>query len=310
LVEPRVAEATIVERVVAVVGDKAILLSDLFQRAKPYQMQVYRSAPEGASRNAALSQLYRQLLEKLVDEELQGREAVRANITVTAEEIEKAVEFSAKQNEVTVQQLFEEAQKNGLGVAEYRQEMRRQLLDAKMLNLRVQGRLRVGEDDMRNAYKRLAQEERKKLEFRAAWIRFQIPPGSGPSGVATARDTATQIAARARAGADFAELARTYSSDAVTREGGGLLASMQPGELPEDVDTALLAIEPGEITDPIRLGDAWLVLKLVERAESQMPEFEKAKPQLQSRVYSEKMEAARRQWLDSLRKRTHVDIRL
>lgn len=308
--EPRSAQATIVERVVAVVGDKAILLSDLFQRAKPYQMQVYRSAPEGASRNAALSQLYRQLLEKLVDEELQGREAVRSNINVSAEEIEKAVEFSAKQNEVTVDQLFEEAQKNGLSIAEYRQEMRRQLLDAKMLNLRVQGRLRIGEDDMRSAYKRIAQEERKKLEFRAAWIRLQIPPGSGADGVARVRDTALTVAARARAGGDFAELARTHSSDVVTRDQGGLLASMQPGELPQDVDMALLAIEPGEVAGPIRLGDAWLVLKLVERAESELPEFEKAKPQLQSRVYAEKMETARRQWLDSLRKRTHVDIRL
>jgi peptidyl-prolyl cis-trans isomerase SurA len=61
--------------VVAVVADKAILLSDLLQRARPFQMQVYGSVPEGASRNAALSQLYKQLIEKLVDEELQGREA-------------------------------------------------------------------------------------------------------------------------------------------------------------------------------------------------------------------------------------------
>jgi peptidyl-prolyl cis-trans isomerase SurA len=53
-----------------------------------------------------------------------------------------------------------------------------------------------------------------------------------------------------------------------------------------------------------------MVLKLVERGPSQLPEYDKAKPQLQTRVYAEKMDAARRQWLDGLRKRTHVDIRL
>jgi peptidyl-prolyl cis-trans isomerase SurA len=309
LVLPGPAHATIVERVVAVVGDKAILLSDLQQRARPFQVQVYGSVPEGASRNAALSQLYRQLVERLVDEELQGREAVRSNINVTAEEIEAAVERVAKQNDVTVQQLFDEAQKNGLGIAEYRQEIRRQLLDAKMLNLRIQGRLRIGEDDMRSAYRRVAQEERKKLEFRAAWIRFQIPAG-GALESERVQQSAAGVAARARAGADFAELAQTYSSDPATREQGGLLASMQPGQLPPEVDAALLAIEPGEVTAPIRVGDAWLVLKLVERAPSEIPEFEKAKQQLQTRVYAEKMDAARRQWLADLRKRTHVDIRL
>jgi peptidyl-prolyl cis-trans isomerase SurA len=306
----RPAQATIVERVVAVVGDRAILLSELLERARPFQLQVYGTVPEGASRNAALSQLYRQLLERLVDEELQGREAAKSNITVSAEEIEAALERVAKQNDVSVEQLFEEAQKNGLGVGEYRQEIRRQLLDAKMLNLRIQGRMRIGEDDMRSAYKRIAQEERRKLEFRAAWIRFQIPPGSGTAGAARQRDLATQVAARARAGADFAELAGTYSSDPATRDTGGLLAPMNPGELPQEIDNALLAMEPGDVSAPLRLGDAWMVLKLVERAPSQMPEYEKAKPQLQTRVYAEKMDTARRQWLDGLRKRTHVDIRL
>ena len=179
-----------------------------------------------------------------------------------------------------------------------------------MLNLRIQGRMRISEDDMRNAYKRIAQEERRKLEFRAAWIRFQIPPGSGPAGVARQRDLATQVSARARAGADFAELAGTYSSDPATRDTGGLLAPMHPGELPQDIDAALLAMEPGDVSAPLRLGDAWMVLKLVERAPSQLPEYEKAKAQLQTRVYAEKMDAAGRQWLDGLRKRTHVDIRL
>jgi peptidyl-prolyl cis-trans isomerase SurA len=310
MLAPRGASATIVERVVAVVGDRAILLSELVDRARPFQMQVYGSVPEGASRNAALSQLYRQLVERLVDEELQGREAVKANITVTAEEIQSALERVAKQNDVSVEQLFDEAQKNGLTPAEYRQEIRRQLLDAKMLNLRIQGRMRIGEDDMRNAYKKIALDERKKLEFRAAWIRFQIAPGSGPAGVAQVRETAAEVSARARAGADFAELARQYSSDPATRDQGGLLASMKPGELPPEVDTVLLPMEPGDVSAPIRVGDAWLVLKLVERGPSQLPEYEKAKPQLQTRVYAEKMDAARRQWLDGLRKRSHVDIRL
>jgi peptidyl-prolyl cis-trans isomerase SurA len=307
---PRRAQATIIERVVAVVGDRAILLSELFDRARPFQMQVYTTVPEGASRNAALSQLYKQLVERLVDEELQGREAVKANITVTAEEIQSALERVAKQNDVSVEQLLEEAQKNGLGVAEYRGEIRRQLLDAKMLNLRIQGRMRIGEDDMRAAYKRIAQEERRKLEFRAAWIRFQIPAGSGSAGAASQREIAAQVAARARAGADFGQLARTYSSDPATRELGGLLAPMRPGELPGEVDNVLLGMEAGEVSSPVRLGDAWLVLQLVERAPSQLPDYERAKPQLQTRVYAEKMDAARRQWLDSLRKRTHVDIRL
>jgi peptidyl-prolyl cis-trans isomerase SurA len=307
---PSLARAATVERVVAVVADKAILLSDLQQRARPFQLQIYANVPEGASRNVALSRLYKDLLERLVDEELQGREAVRANITVSAQEIQGAIDRVAKQNEVSVDQVYEEAQKTGMSLQEYRQEIRRQLLDAKMLNLRVQGRMRISEDDMRGTYRRLQQEERRRLEFRAAWIRLQIPPGSGSLGADRVRETAAQLSARARAGADFGELARSYSSDAATRDMGGLLSPMQPGELPPEIDSAIAALEVGEVTQPLRQGDAWLVIKLVERAASQLPPYEQAKPQLQNRVYTEKMETTRRQWLDSLRKRTHVEIRL
>jgi peptidyl-prolyl cis-trans isomerase SurA len=307
---PREARASTVERVVAVVADKAILLSDLHQRARPFQVQIYANVPEGASRNVAISRLYKELVEKLVDEELQGREAVRANITVSAQEVQAAVERVAKQNEVSVEQLFEEAQKTGMSLADYRQEIRRQLLDAKMLNLRVQGRMRISEDDMRSTYRRLQLEERRRLEFRAAWIRLQISPGSGADGAARVHETAEQLSARARAGADFAELARSYSSDTTTRDMGGLLAPMQPGELPPEVDSAIAALEVGEITQPLRQGDAWVVIKLVERSASTIPAYEQAKGQLQNRVYAEKMETTRRQWLDSLRKRTHVEIRL
>jgi peptidyl-prolyl cis-trans isomerase SurA len=304
------ARATVVERVVAVVGDKAILLSDLRDRAKPFLAQIQSRVPDGASRNAAVSQLYQQLLQRLVDEELQQRAAATAHISVSAEEIDEAIERVAKQNQVPVEHLYEEAAKTGLSNADYRQEIRRQLLDAKLLNLRIQGRLRISDDDMRGAYKRFGVEERRSLKFQAAWIRFQIDPRGGPLAAGRTQEAAARVAAEARGGADFAELARRYSSDEATKEQGGLLAELTPGQLPEELDQALLALEPGSVTPPIRVGDTWIVMKLVDRAPSTMPAYDEAKPLLQNRVYAEKMEKARRQWLDNLRRRTHVDIRL
>lgn len=308
---PPSAHATIVERVVAVVGDKAILLSDLRRRAKPLSARIEKEGLDSAGRAAALSQMYHELAERLVDEELQAREAARANITVTAQEIERGIELTAKQNGLEVQDLYDEVQRSGMSVNEYRQQMRLQLLDFKMGQLRSQGRrMRVSEDDMRSSYKRLLQQERGTLQFRAAWIRFQIPPGSSASQVQSVRQLAARVVAQARAGESFADLAKRHSSDPSTRENGGLLSPMMPGQLPASVDEVLIGLEVGDTTDPLRLGDAWLVLRLVERDASRLPPYDEARPQLQGQVLSEKMAAARRQWLNGLRKRTHVDIRL
>src|SRR5262245_30573714 len=83
--------ATVVERVVAVVGERAILLSDLRKRAAPYLAQIHGTVPAGAQRNAAISQLYKSLVEKMVDEELEQRAAQQAKVVVTEREVEEAL---------------------------------------------------------------------------------------------------------------------------------------------------------------------------------------------------------------------------
>jgi peptidyl-prolyl cis-trans isomerase SurA len=178
------------------------------------------------------------------------------------------------------------------------------------LNLRIQGRLRISEDDMRSAYKRFEDEERRTLKFQAAWIQMPIDTRAGALAASRTQELATRVADEARAGGDFAELAKKYSADEATKEQGGLLAELSPGQLPQELDQAVLALDLGGVTAPVRVGDAFVVLKLVERSASSIPAYDDAKPILQNRVYAEKMEKARRQWLENLRRRTHVDIRL
>src|SRR5689334_14957692 len=123
------ASATVVERVVAVVGEQAIWLSEVQERARPFLMRLEQQAPDSAHRAAAMSQLYGQLVDRLVEEELEQKAANRANLTVTPREIDDALMRVATQNNVTVAQIIEEALKSGLTEAAYRSELRRQLLE-------------------------------------------------------------------------------------------------------------------------------------------------------------------------------------
>src|SRR5215831_2963060 len=172
------ARATVVERVVAVVGERAILLSDLRERAQPFLVQIQQQVPNGAQRNAAISQLYKGLIEKLVDEELEQRAAIQAKVAVTPHEIDEALAKVASQNGVSIDRLLAEARRTGLDEAAYRDELRRQLLQTKLINVRLQGRIRVSEDDLRAAYQKLVIEERDKLSFKVAWVLVALRPGA------------------------------------------------------------------------------------------------------------------------------------
>jgi peptidyl-prolyl cis-trans isomerase SurA len=298
------ARATVVERVVAVVGERAILLSDLRRRAQPYLLQMQQTVPVGAQRNAAISQLYKALVERMVDEELEQRAAAQAKVVVTEREVEAALGRVAAQNNISVEKLLTEAKRTGMEPGQYRDELRRQLLQAKLINVRLQGRIRVTEDDLKSAYRKLVVEERERLPFRAAWVFLQ----GGDS--KKQRELAERVATAART-TEFSELARRYSEDEATRNQGGVLAATRLEQVPQAMRRALLALDVGESSGVISLGGGgYAVLKLLSREESQLPDYDTARAELGERVYVEKMNQARRTWLDNLRRQHHVEVRL
>ncbi len=303
------ASAAVVERVVAVVGERAILLSDLRDRAKPFLLRIHQQVPAGAQRNAAISQVFRDVLHNMIDEQLEQRAANRARIVVTSEEVDAAIGRIADQNGIPVEELVAEAMRSGMSEKEYRREIRRQVLDAKLMNLRLQGRIRVTEDDLQTEYRSIVKQERQRQAFRVAWITLKVPDAD-PASVAKVRARAEEISGQARAGSEFAALAREHSAEKRSREIGGLQPRMKPGELPPALDRVVQAMDVGEISAPVRAGNKLYVIHLIEREESQLPSYDDARMELQNRVYLRKMDEARRRWLDQLRRRTHVEIRL
>ncbi|HEU4404044.1 MAG TPA: peptidylprolyl isomerase [Polyangiaceae bacterium] len=305
------ARAVVVERVVAVVGEQAILLSDLRQRSRPILVQLHRQVPPGPRRAAEESKMYRQLLDRMVDDRLEQVAADRAKIAVTAEEIDRALGIIAAREKISVEKLLAEVGPGlGLTVQEYRDEVRRQILEEKLINLRVLPRIRITPEDVRVGYQQLQREERRQLGFRAQWVVLRVPPGSSPEAREERRRLAEQLSAEARAGADFGALARRYSDDAPTRPEGGDLKHAKPGELAAPVEEVAFALEVGEVSAPFVFGTDFIILRLAERDPSSLPPLAQAQDEVAARVFADRRDKAKRQWLDELKKSVHVDVRL
>jgi peptidyl-prolyl cis-trans isomerase SurA len=280
-------------------------MSDLRNRATPLLVRINQELPAGAQRSAAISQLYKSVIERLVDEELIARQARRAKIVISDKDVDQALATLAKQNSISIERLMVEAKSQGQTEGKYRDEVRRQLLEYRVMNLRLQGRVQVRDEDLRRAYREIVLQERKKQEFTAAWILIR-PQTPGRS----AQEQVNEATRDLRQGRDFAEVARQYSTDRKTALKGGFLGKFAPGKLPTSIDRALLTLEPGEYTIPLHVGDSYAIVRLLSRTPSELPTLEEARAELTERVYSEKMNQARRRWLDGLRKQMHVEIRL
>jgi peptidyl-prolyl cis-trans isomerase SurA len=305
------------ERVVAVVGEHAILLSDMRQRARPFLIQIQQRYPPGAQQAAAESELFKALLSRMVDERVEQQAADKAHLTVTSEEIDNGIRNVAKQQAITVEQLIAEATRTGLTAQEYRDEVRRQILEGKLLQLRVRGRVRVTEDDIKVTYNKLQRDERARLGYRLQWIVLRMPPGISDLARADREDLAQRLVATARAGIDghgnvveFEALARSFSDDAPTRVLGGDLGHHKPGDLAQAIEDQAHKLDVGGVSPPFKFKNDLVIIKLVSRDGSQLPSLEDARDELTQRTYAEQMDKARKQWIEEMRKGTYVDVRL
>jgi peptidyl-prolyl cis-trans isomerase SurA len=318
----RPARAVVVEKVAAVVGDQAILLSDLHTRARPYLTQLNSRCPIGTPPCIpAENKIYQQTLERMVDEELEAQAAKRANVNVTPRDVDATIERLAQLNGLTKDQLFADVtRQSGMTEAEYRQEIRQQVIEGKLMQRVAQAQIRITKADLEEMFRRMVERERRILLYQPSWIVLSLPGSPTVDAINARMKEASELARRAREGADFAELARTRSEDSRTREDGGNLGVRAPAGSPaanagqqktlaEPLEKVALGLGLGEVSEPFRYKDAIVVLRIANRQPSRYTSFEAAQSEMAQRVQAEKLEKAKQKWLKDLRRRTHVDVR-
>lgn len=297
------SRAAIVERVVAVVGEQPILLTELRQRARPFLIKIYTQVPANQQK-VAEAEMYKELLQKLVDERVVSMAADKLNVTVSTKEVDDATKLKAADLKVPVSDLLAEAAKQGLSEADYREEVRRELLFGKMLETRVRSRVRVTEDDARDYYKKLQVTERKQQTYRVSMIALPL----GDDSKAT-RLLADKLVKEARSGTDFASLARVHSVDA-SRTAGGDLGNKTPTAFGKPLDDALLRTDKGDVTEPLVSGERLVIFKVTDRPTSQLPPYAEVKDIVYSRVREDMLQKQIKVWLDELKSGVYIDIRL
>jgi peptidyl-prolyl cis-trans isomerase SurA len=308
---PVAAGASIVERVVAVVGERPILLTELQHRARPFLARIYGSTPDPAQRSAHETEMYKQLLNRMIDDRLEEHAADRAHLSVTPEEIDNAIKNVSKANNLAPSALIAEAKRQGLTEQDYRDELRRQLLEGKLVQLRVRGRVRITEQDAHAMYDRTIKGAQAQAEVRI--LAMRIPPGADSAVLKARQLLAEDIVTRARAGEDFCKMVTQYSDDQATLATCGSRGPLPLDGLIPAVQTAIRGLKAGEVAEPIDFStsptdQALLVVQLVSAP--RVPLYDEVKDNMMEQAFGEAMDRQRKIWLDELRRGVYVDSRL
>ncbi len=311
---PRPAEGAIVERVVAVIGERPVLLSELRHRARPHLARIAAQAGSSAQAAALENEAFREILNRMIDERLEEQAADKARLTITPEEIDAGIRQIAQNANLPPRELLNEAKRSGLTEQDYRDEIRRQVLEGKLLNLRVRNRVRVTEQDARAAYDEYVRTATQQQLVDLRILVLDIMPGSTQQQIQTRVTLASEIVKRARSGEDFCKLILDFSTQPQLKQNCGSNGPLPLQRLPPELQQVARSLKAGEISEPIPFRDptgaeAVLVVKMGSDA-SRPPPFESVKDQMMERAFVDALERQKREWLKELRRGVYIEVRL
>jgi peptidyl-prolyl cis-trans isomerase SurA len=242
----------------AVVNDDIITNYDLSQRA---MLLIMTSGVRPTEENQ--QQILQQALRGLVDERLQIQELRRMEklqnfkIVATDEEVNQALTGLARDNNLTLDQFLAQLRAAGLDPATLREQYRAQISWQRMMQGRYGSRVRIGEDQIRQALQR--------YEASAAQPQYQLAEifldAQRVGGMGEALDGARQLIQQIRAGAPFGAVARQFSASA-TAGNGGDMGWITPADVSPELASRLEQLPVGQVSEPIQTGDGVYILFL------------------------------------------------
>jgi peptidyl-prolyl cis-trans isomerase SurA len=253
-------QVTDIDRIIAVVNNDVITANELDSRMAETKQQLatqqIKLPPDDVLR--------RQLLERLIIEQIQVQLATQTGIRVTEQDVEQAIRTIANRNNMSVDALYDTVRRQGFDRASYHEQIRNQMAIQQLVEREVTSQVSVSESEVSNFLESRQTLAQGDSEYNLSHIYIPIPESPTPEQINTAKSRADEVQRKVKSGEDFARAAVTYSQgpDALK---GGAIGWKSAGQLPELFVATLGKLRPGEVSEVLRGPNGFHILLLNDR---------------------------------------------
>ena len=306
---PNSGKKLIVERVVAVVNDSIILASELEARMTPVRGEAMQIA-DPKERERRLAKLSQQVLDEMVNEELIVQAAEAAKVDVEASEVQAALDEIKQNNNLDDAGLAQALAAQGYTMSNYKHDLRRQLLRLRAVNQLVAPKVQVTEEDVRAKYDEMQRRSQSISAVQLSHILFKLPEKPTEQQLAEAKEKAAKAINRVTAGEKFEDVAMQVSEDESTKATGGQLGWFQRGSIQPEWETIVFSMQKGDVRGPVAGERGLHVFQVTEVKNNALKPFPEMKEQLMRELRRREMDKQTQTWLEDLRKKAYIDIKL
>ncbi|HEU0201257.1 MAG TPA: peptidylprolyl isomerase, partial [Burkholderiaceae bacterium] len=251
------ASTQLLDRVVAVVNDEVITRQELDARLQLAESQLQKqriAAPPRAT-------LARQVLERLIIDRAQLQLARETGVRVDDATVNMQLARIAEANSMTLQSFRERLAAEGVSFNQFRDDVRNEIILARLRDREVDNRIQVSEGEIENFLAEQTGTESSTVEYNVAQIVLRLPENATAETIDKTRVRAEELMRQIRSGADFAQLAASYSAGPEALKGGEL-GWRTAERLPTIFFEAVKDLTPGSLAPIVRSPGGLHILKL------------------------------------------------
>ena len=260
---PRDAGPQPADYIVAVENSEPITNNEVRRRMVRYEQQL---AQQGSAMPPR-PQLAREVLDRLITEKAQLQVARETGVRADEALVDQAETSVARQNGVDVNELRRRLVAEGMSPAQFREDLRNQLLLQRLRDRELDSRVKVSELEIDQYLREQAATDPALTEVNLAHILVAVPENATEAQVQQLQAKAQGLLQRAKGGEDFSKLARENSDAAGAAQNGGVIGTRTADRLPPLFVDAVSTLSSGGISDVIRSQAGFHIVKVVEKRE-------------------------------------------
>ncbi|MEJ5359764.1 MAG: SurA N-terminal domain-containing protein [Desulfobacterales bacterium] len=303
------AQATLVDRIVAVVNDDIITLQDLEAEMRPFLKNLQaRRLPPDAERQA-IAGLRREVLDNLIHARLTQQEIQRQKITVTEAEVDRQILQMRENRSLSEEELRRQLGEEGLTWEEYRRQVKQQIERSRLLTREVRSKVVITRKEIEEYY----EKNRARYGGGTQVHLWNLYVRLAPDADAAAREAARRLLEEARAEAAsgrraFEEIVHRAAADRGIQIQGGDLGFLRLESLTPALREAVRTMKAGEVSPVVASEFGYQVVYVQEMREEGGRPLAEVEAEIQETLYREVLDRRFEAWLADLRKRAHIRI--
>jgi parvulin-like peptidyl-prolyl isomerase len=300
------ADPEVIDGIAAIVNNDVITFSQV-QEVSASQEQSFRQQYSGAELIAKIKEARLSALRDLIDRQLILQEFKKKDYHIPDYVVEDHVQTIIRTDFSGDRQAFiRTLNAQGYSLNKFRQTERDKIIVQAMRQNNVKGNFTASPQQVEEYYNANKQEFATPEQVKLRIIVLNADPLDPNSGTTT-RQMAEDIREKARNGADFATLAKTYSMDG-TAESGGDWGWVDEKTLNQELTKVAFGLSPKQVSPIVQIGDSFYLLYCEEKKPSSFIPLAEVKDNIQRKLEQIRRQQATQRWIDGLREKAYIKI--